>query len=173
MKKPTYNKETYEWELNGISYRGHFREWKFEFVPFTYLKESELSGDQYRKGGNVNIYLNDDCVCKVFCRSEERAIMLVAKHLHELQCLFETFPGNIDNWKEEIVGRKVYHAGVPSIIERYCGDGEIIVRTEDGKDYEIYGYKKEEKKNDPYFTDEWKDQDRVHITDMRIDWHRS
>ena len=173
MKNPTYNKETREWELDGISFRGHHQEWRFEFIPETYLKESELSGDQWRKGGTVRIFLNDDCVCEDFCRTEDRAMIMLTKKLDDLKCFFEMPPVSIENWKEEIVGRKIYHAGVPSIVERYCGEGEIIVRTEDGSDYEIYGYKKEEKKNDPYFKDEWKDKDRVHITDMRIDWYRS
>jgi len=168
MKKPEYNKEKGRHEIDGVNFDGHFLEWKFEYVPKTYLKESELSGDEYRKGGNMRIYLNDDCVCDEFCRTEDMAVTLVAKHLHELKCHFELLGVHIDNWKEEIVGKKVYHAGVPSIVERYCGEGNIILRTEDGKPYEIYGYQKE----DPSEDDEWYNKDKVHITDSRIYWHR-
>lgn len=174
MSKPKYNPETHRHEIDGIDFDGHFNEWKFEYIPKTYLKSSELSGDQYRKGGSVKIYLNGDCVCNEFCRTEDIALVLVAKHMHELKCHFEVFGVDIGNWKEEIIGKKVYHAGVPSIVERYCDDGEIILRTEDGKSYEIYGNKIESIKNgeETEADDEWKDRDRVHITDKRIWWWR-
>ena len=173
MEKPTYNTETGQHEINGIPFDGHFVEWRFEYVPKTYLKESELSGDEYRKGGNVKIFLNNDCVLNEFCRTENMAITLISKHLHELKCHFELQGVDLSEWKEKLVGRKIYHAGVPSIVERYCGDGEIIVRTEDGKPYEIYGSKQENKKEDPNYEDEWKDADRIHITDTRIYWYRT
>lgn len=167
-EKITYNKETGQHEINGIRFDGHFLEWKFEYVPKTYLKQSDLSGDEYRKGGTIKIFLNGDCVFDDFCRTEDMAMKLINKHLHELKCHFELLGVNINNWKEEIVGKKVYHAGVPSIVASYVGDGEIILRTEDGKPYEIYGHQKEY----PEDEDEWYDKDRVHITDTRIYWHR-
>lgn len=166
---PKYNSEARRHQLNGIDYDGHFVEWKLEYCPRTYLKSSELSGDEYRKGGSMKIYMDGECVCNEFCREENMAIVLMSKHLHELKCFFEIW--GIDfmrNWKNEIIGRKMYHAGVPSIVESYCGDGEIIVKTEDGSNYELYGYKKENPDDD----DEWLDTDRVHITDSRIYWHR-
>ena len=172
MKRPTYNSDKGRHELDGVDFDGHFVEWKFGYVPKTYLKESELSGDQYRKGGQVMIYLNGDCVLNEFCRTENMAITLVTKHLHELKCHFESLGVNLENWKEEIVGKKIYHAGTPSVVDSYCGDGEIIVRTENGKAYEIYGHVVEERKKDPDYDDEWKDKDRIHITDSRIWWHR-
>lgn len=174
MKKPIYNKETKRHEIDGIDFDGHFVEWKLEYIPETYLKESEVSGEQYRKGGSVKIYLNGDCVCNEFCRTENMAITLMSKHLHELKCHFETFGiKNIETWKEDIIGKKVYHAGVPSIVDSYCGDGEVILRTESGGNYRIYGHKEEERIYEPdTFEDEWKDKDRVHITDKRIYWWR-
>ena len=172
MNKPTYNTETRQHEIDGIPFNGHFLEWKLEYIPKTYLKESEWSGDEYRKGGSVKIYLNGDCVLNKFCRTEDMAVVLLSKHLHELKCHFELFGVNIENWKEELVGQRVYHAGVPSIVDRYCGDGEIILRTEDGKPYEIYGHVQEKKKERPDYEDEWKDRDKVHITDPRIYWFR-
>lgn len=173
MGKPKYNNETGQHEIDGIPFDGHFLEWKLEYIPKTYLKQSELSGDEYRKGGQAKIYLNGDCVFNEFCRTENMALTLLTKGLHELKCHFEVFGVQIENWKEEMLGKKVYHAGVPSIVESYCGDGEIILRTEDGKPYEIYGSKKEDMKEDPeHYEDEWKDQDRVHITDSRIFWWR-
>lgn len=169
MKTPKYNSESGQHEIDGIPFDGHFLEWKFEWEPKTYLKESELSGDEYRKGGEVRIFLNDDCVFRGFCRTEDMAVVLISKHLHELKCFFELMGVNIEGWQKELAGRKVYHAGVPSIIERYSGDGNIMLRTEDGKPFQIYGHLKEEGKD---ADDEWKDRDRVHITDSRVYWFR-
>lgn len=167
MKDVTFNMETGRHEKNGIDFAGHFLEWKLEYTPKTYLKESQLSGDEWRKGGSVKIYLNDDCVLNEFCREPERALMLLAKGLHELQCHFELFGVHIDNWKEEMIGKKVYFCGIPSTVDRYVGDGELIVKRDDGKDYrpDVYPSLMNEEDN------EWEDTDRVHITDKRINWH--
>lgn len=168
MKKPIYNSERGQHEIDGIPFDGHFVEWKLEYVPETYLKESELSGDEWRKGGHVRIYMNGDRVLNEFCREPERALMLLAKGLHELQCFFEIYGVQVHNWKEDLIGKKVYHGGIPSTIVRYVeGEGEIIVKRDDGKDYRPDLYPS--LMNDP--ENEWKDEDRVHITDKRINWH--
>lgn len=169
MKKPIYNKETMRHEVDGIPFAGHFLEWKLEYVPKTYLKESEYSGNEWRKGGNVRIYLNNDCVLDEVCREPERALMLLSKGLHELQCHFELFGVDIHNWKEEIVGKKIRLGSIPSTVESYCGDGEIIVKRDDGKDFlpDLYPSLIEE---DGTYDTEWGNKDRVHITDKRINW---
>lgn len=172
MERPTFNKDTGRHELNGVDFDGHFDAWGLEYVPKTYLKESELSGDQWRKGGAVKIYLNGDCVLNEFCRTPERAMLLLAKGLHELQCFFEL--GGIDfiyNWKEKIIGRKVHHGGFPSTITAYCGDGEVIVKRDDGKPFlpDLYPSLAADKEFQE--EDDWNDEDRVHITDKRLSWH--
>lgn len=138
-----------------------------EYNPQTYLKESELSGDEWRKGGEVKIYLNGDCVLNEFCREPERALMLLAKGLHELQCHFGVFGVQIDSWKEELIGKKVYYCGIPSTVVRYAGEGQVIVKRDDGKDYrpDVYPSLMNEEEN------EWEDEDIVHLTDKRINWH--
>lgn len=152
-------------EVDGIPFDGHRVLWSYSYEPSTYLKESELSGDEWRRGGCAKIFRNGVCVLNEFCREPERALRIFAWHLP----LLEEFPFECLE-----VGRKVYHAGVPSIVDRICDDGEIILRTEDGKPYEIYGHKHEDKKEDgENFIDEWKDKDRVHFLDKRIFWHRT
>ena len=169
-EKPVFNRGKGRHELRGIDFDGHFLEWKMEYVPETYLKESELSGDQWRKGGSVRIYLNGDCVLEEFCREPERALMLMAKGLHELQCWFETYGIQLDGWKEDLVGKKVRHGSIPSTVVRYCGNGEVILKRDDGKDYlpDLYPSLIED---DGTYETEWKDTDRVHITDKRINWN--
>lgn len=169
MKKPIWNKETKRHELDGVDFDGHFIEWKLEYNPQTYMKTSELSGNQWRKGGTVRIYMNGDRVLNEFCREPERAMLLLAKGLHELQCFFEFygFP-NIYTWKEDLIGKKVHHGGFPSTIVRYVeGEGEIIVKRDDGKPYRPDLYPSLINDTD----DEWGDEDRVHILDKRINWH--
>ncbi len=170
MKTPTFNRETSRHEVDGIPFNGHFLEWRLEYLPETYLKESELSGDEWRKGGSVRIYLNGDCVLEEFCREPERALMLLSKGLHELQCFFEGRGVSIEGWKDELVGKKVRHGSIPSTVVRYVGNGEVIVKRDDGKDYlpDLYPSLMEE---DGTYETEWKDQDRVHITDKRLNWH--
>jgi len=167
-KRPVYNIETGRHEIDGIPFDGHFTRWRFEYVPKTYLKESELSGDEWRKGGNARIYLNDDCVLNEFCREPERALMVLSGGLHRLQSHFEWMPFNdVSTWKEDIVGKKVRLGCIPATVERYVGDGEIIVRRDDGKDFRPDLYPSLIGDGD----NEWKDKDRVHITDQRINWN--
>ena len=151
-------------EVDNIPFDGHNVLWSFSYEPKTYLKESELSGNEWRKGGSARIFRDGVCVFSEFCREPERAFRILAYMLQKLQDF---------NFDHLVPGRKIYHAGVESILDRICDDGEIIVRTEDGKPYEIYGHKKEERKEDPeHFEDEWKDKDRIHILDERIYWWR-
>lgn len=171
MKQPIYNSETGRHEIDGAPFAGHFTEWKLEYCPKTYIKESELSGDEYRKGGEVKIYLNGDCVLNEFCREPERALMLLAKHLHELQCYFELLGiPSLKTWKDDLIGKKVWHGGIPSTVESYCGDGEIIISRDDGKDFAPDLYPS--LCDDEDYENEWHDKDRVHITDRRITWDR-
>jgi hypothetical protein len=151
-------------EVNGVPFNGHYQIFSFGYEAKNYLKESELSGDEYRKGGNVWISRNGVKVYSEFCRTQERALNLI----HEFLPKIMDFDFNM-----LVVGRKVYHGGVESILESLCSNGEIFLRTEDGKSYEIYGEKKESMKEDANYEDEWKDKDRVHFTDSRIYWYRS
>lgn len=158
-------KEPYRhyFEANGEEFDGHRALWSFSYQPYNYLKESELSGDEYRKGGSIKIFRDGVCMRKEFCREPLNA----ASRMWHL--LAECIDGMCEY---AVVGRKIYHAGVPSIVDSICDDGEIIVRTEDGKDYRIYGHTQEDEKNGD-FDNEWKDKDRIHYTDKRISWFRS
>lgn len=176
MNKDTSKREFIDgkWELEGVPFDGHFVEWGFSYEPKTYLKESELSGDEWRKGGSVKIFMNGECVFEDFCRETERAVFVIAEFLPKLRGCEALYPMGSTNkdWKEKLTGRKIYHTGVESIVDHVCDNGEIIVRTESGKPYEIYAYKKEAIKKGEDVDDEWLDKDRIHITDSRIYWFR-
>lgn len=170
MENIIYNTKIQQHEKDGIPFNGHFLEWKLEYIPKTYLKESQLSGDEWRKGGAVKIYLNGDCVLNEFCREPETALILLSKGLYELQCFFEVFGVHVDNWQKRMIGKKVRMGSIPSTIVRYCGDGEIIVKRDDGKDFtpDLYPSLIEE---DGSYDTEWGDEDRVHFLDKRIYWN--
>ena len=151
-------------KANGIDFDGHYVLWSFDYKPFNYLKESELSGDEYRKGGYVTIYRNGVSVFKDFCRSENRACVIIASKLPILQEFF---------WEYVKVGQKLYNHDVPCVIDSICSDGEILVKTEDGSRipwaFKIEGEKNGESTPEE---DEWFDKDRVHVTSEHLYWFR-
>jgi hypothetical protein len=151
--------------VDGIDFDGHKVLWGFEYKPENYLKESELSGDEYRKGGTMTIFRNGVSVFKEFCRTPERAFVVMAYTLPKLQDFYE--------WDELVVGKKLYNHDVPCVITSVCDDGEIIVQTEDGSRIP-WAFQIEEEKNGESSPseDEWWDKDRVHILSEHLHWLR-
>ena len=152
------------WEVDGVPFDGHRVLWSFSYEPKTYLKESELSGDEWRKGGALRIFRNGVCVYSQFVREPERATRYIAWFLPKLQ----EFP-----WEYVTVGRKLYDHDVPVVITSICDDGEVIVKTEDGSIIP-WAFKIEAVKNgeETEADDEWKDTDRVHVLSEHLSWHR-
>lgn len=56
------------WHLGETEFDGHHTLWGFEYFPTTYLKSSGLSGDEYRKGGEIKYFRNRKQVYSEFCR---------------------------------------------------------------------------------------------------------
>lgn len=153
----------YTQEVDGIHFAGHRVLWAFEYKPKTYLKESELSGDEWRKGGAMTIYRNGVSVFSDFCRTPERAFVVMQYILPKLQ----DFP-----FEYLKVGQKIYNHDVPAIITSIASDGEFICRTESGEDVP-WAHNIEDKKNNPDdYDNEWGADDRVHILSEHISWHR-
>ena len=61
--------QDYHFEVDDINFDGHRVLWSFGYESKTYLKESELSGDEWRKGGHMWIKRNGVSVFKEFCRT--------------------------------------------------------------------------------------------------------
>lgn len=104
---------------------GHRLLHRIEFVDFNYLKESELSSDEVRKGGTCRIWINGFCCHEFFYREVEEA-MLRARGL--LSSLHEH---PISIWDEGVrnglVGRKIYWHDFPAVIDGLTGDGCVMV----------------------------------------------
>lgn len=151
----------YRQEVNGTDFDGHRILWGFEYEPHNYLKESELSGDEWRKGGYMTITRNGVSVFKEFCRNPERAFVVMQYTLPKLQDFF--------NWDDIKVGHKLYNRNHPAVIERIGGDGEITVKSADGKPFP-WAFKIEDVEE--MEDDEWYDEDRVHILSDELYWTR-
>ena len=104
------------WEVDGIQFEGHINLWSFTYEPKTYLKESELSGDEWRKGGQVKIFRDGVCVYNEFSRTTDNAMRRIMINLPKLQEF------DFDYLK---VGRKIYNHDVPCTITRVLDDGEL------------------------------------------------
>lgn len=149
--------------VDGIDFDGHSVIWSFGYEACNYLKESEISGDEYRKGGTMWIKRNGVSVFKQFCRTPERAFVVLAYTLPKLQ----DFPFECLQ-----VGRKIYNMGIPATIERFCGDGEMIVVSEDGSEFP-WPHELEEKKKNPGHKSYWGAKDRVHILSDHLSFFRT
>lgn len=157
--------ERHHAEVDGIEFDGHRVLWRFEYVPETYLKESGLSGDEWRKGGFSRIYRNDICVWESFCREADKSIFQISGVLYKLMNF-----GGWDNLKE---GYKLYYMETPAIIERVLDNGDIIVKVEDDSaEFPLWAYQIEEKKEDGYFERDWVKNAKVHVLDERLWWWR-
>lgn len=153
-------------EVYGIAFNGHRVLWRLEYVPQTYLKESELSGDEWREGGQAKIYRNDVCVLNEFCRRAERAIYIFAEKLPYLQ--------DFGCWDDIKIGHKLYYMETPAIIKSELYDGEITVEIEDKtKSFPLWGFQQEQLKEEGHIDRDWDKTSRVHILDPRLYWYRT
>lgn len=110
-------------EVDGIPFDGHRVLWGFSYEPETYLKESEISGDEWRQGGTIRYFRNKVQVFEVFCRTPENAIPRLQTTLWKLQ--------EID-WDSLVVGRKLYWRDTPAVIEYVIMEQGCIVVKPDG-----------------------------------------
>ena len=147
-------------EVGGISFDGHRVLWGFSYEPHTYLKESELSGDEYRKGGWVRFYRNGVQVFEDFCREPDKAVFRVASLLYKLMDL---------DWNLIKEGTKMYWRDTPCIIERVITEQGALILKVDGA----------ERFPDPIWADEeWEKLEdpttvKVDLFDPHIWWFRN
>lgn len=147
-------------EVDGTDFDGHRVLWGFSYEPHTYLKESELSGEEWRKGGWVKFFRNGEKVFEDFCREPDHAVFRIASLLHKLMDL---------DWNKIKVGTKLYWKDTPCVIDYVCSDGQgAMVLKVDGA----------ERFPDPVWADEdWqkledKKQVKVDFLDPHIWWFR-
>ncbi len=128
LKELTYDvgKEK-RWHLGETEFDGHFILWGFEYFPTTYLKSSGLSGDEWRKGGEIRYFKNRKQVYSEFCREPLIAHNLIGATLLKLM----DFP-----WDQVKIGAKVWYRDLPCVVTMILEDqGCVILEREDKKDF--------------------------------------
>lgn len=99
-----------------------------------YLKESYLSGDQIRKGGECVILSNREPVYSFFFRDTRRALL----HAHHLIGVLSEHSSGImrKEDRERLPGRKIFYREKPAVIEQLILDqGCVIIRSSDGEPF--------------------------------------
>lgn len=167
MKKVILNNKERELEykdgdfyLDGEHFDGHFTLWSFKYEPKTYLKESELSGEEWRKGGMIEYFRDNVKVYEQFCRTPDQAIKEIMQTLPKLQ--------EVD-WDKIKSGTKLYWENQPAIIDFVCSDGQgaFIIKPDGIERFAERPWAKEdwEKFEEP-------DSIKIDILDPHIWWWR-
>jgi len=112
-------------------FAGHRILTRVELRTFNYLKCSDLSGNQVRKGGQFKIYFNDILVWAEFIREADHGLRKAARRLEELA----DSPAHL--WElEKLGGRKIFYMNCPAIIDSFhCDESEgagnrIIIKAD-------------------------------------------
>lgn len=114
------------------AFDGHRLCWRVEVEERNYLKQSELSGDEVRKGGSYRLFVDGECIYEGFCRSVEYGMKAAGRMMEAL--------GDVcgGDWlrakdRERLVGRPIYYHGVPAVISSLIVDqGCVIIHPADG-----------------------------------------
>ena len=85
LKEVDYGAKDRRWFLKDTEFDGHHVLWGFEYFPYNYMKESELSGDEYRKAGWIKFYRDRVQVYEDFCRTPDVAVRKIPWLLMQLQ----------------------------------------------------------------------------------------
>lgn len=100
---------------------------KVVIQEYNYLKESELSGDEIRKGGSAKIFFDDVQVYEFFHRDTTRALIECHHMIEKLASLPIRLP------KESPKGKKIFYREVPAVIVRHIVDqGAVIIEPDAG-----------------------------------------
>lgn len=101
---------------------------------YNYLKESHLSGDQVRKGGECIILADRIPIYSFFFRDAQYALLRAHALIGELS---EHSSGiMVKKEREKLPGRKIFYREKPAIIDRIILDqGCVIIKSADGNPF--------------------------------------
>lgn len=111
---------------------GHRLCWRIEVEESNYLKESEMSGDEIRKGGSFKLYVDGECIYEGFCRSVESGMRMALEMKAKLNDVAS------GDWlrsktRDKMIGRPIFYYGVPAIITRLIVDqGCVMIEAAEG-----------------------------------------
>ena len=124
---------------------------------YNYLKESHLSGDEIRKGGNCEILADREPIYGFFFRDPQSALLrahgLITKlSEHSLRLLTK-------EGRQKEIGRKVFYDRTPAIIERlYLDRGCVWLVPAPGHKFQA-----------PVWEDDPKDWEAEHASGLKAD----
>lgn len=139
---------------------GHRIRTKIEIEEYNYLKESELSGDQIRKGGSCKIYFNDICCFEFFHRNAAWAAIRASQLVGELKEHSSGWANKKE--RDKLVDRQIYWCSQPGIIDSLIVNQGCVVIKPDG----IPVFKA------PPWREEDLDSVKCEVTDGNIWWFR-
>lgn len=157
LKKVYYGSE-YRWFLGETEFDGHHVLWGFEYFPTTYLKSSSLSGNEYRKGGEIRYFRNRKQVFSEFCREPNIAALKIGATLLKLSEF---------HWDLVEIGRKVFYKETPCVIDGVIEDqGCVMLKTETGENFPQEAWEKD---------DEYEKENRikVEVISPSLWWYRN
>ena|ERR1700685_657130 len=122
--------------MNGkpMEFDGHRIQIGVVIETHNYLKESELSGDEIRKGGSGKILADGEVVLEFFTRDAQYACLKAHQLIAELSDHPSGWLNKSD--RDALIGRKVFFRGHPAVIERLIVEqGCVTLKTADGKPF--------------------------------------
>lgn len=144
------------------SFSGHRNCFKIEIEESNYLKESELSGDEVRKGGSAKLYIDGILCFNQSCRNYEMGYNFIQNFISKMEMNWSWYPKKVETQIGKVVGYREQLFKIKSIdIE----DAAMILETIDGKNRKKFLWEDEED------IDEIEPTVKVSIVSESIDWY--
>lgn len=146
---------------NIISFDGHRRPFKIEIEEYNYLKESELSGDEIRKGCSVKVYVGGIQVLDEFHRNYEAGYLKAHNFILSMEMNWSWFPSHSDKY----IGKTVaYNDQICKINRFIISQSCMMIERMDGKPFKRELWESE----DDY---EAEKEIKIEINSPNITWH--
>lgn len=141
---------------------GHRSPFKIEIEEFNYMKESELSGYEVRKGGSAKLYCDGILCFNEFCRSYEMGYRFIQDFIMKMEMNWSWYPKDPKSKIGKVIGYKEQVFKIKSIDVEYA---DMIIETLDGK------IRNKFLNEDDEDLDEIDNTVKVSIVSEHIDWY--
>lgn len=123
-------------EEEPTGFDGHRPLVDIEIKSENYLKSSNLSGNEVRKGGDCNIYFNRQQVYSFFFRDPLDAALEAREYVRKLRRHSAYQKGKKGKPFDSLVGSKVFYREVPAVVTDWLQDqGSIIIEAAPGHNF--------------------------------------
>ena len=142
-------------------FNGHRMPIKIEIEEFNYLKTSELSGDEIRKGCKIKVYADGIQIFDNFARNYENGYRIAHDFIIKLEEMWSWFPKKTEEQIRRTIG---YREQLCKIDRFIINQGCMILKTLDDKPFKKFLWEDDEG------MDEKENTIKVEITDPNITW---